>query len=51
MPDDRQKAATEALKREKPVGNVEDSVALSPLLNYLVHPESRPKGRGGKGAP
>ncbi len=39
----RQKAASEALKREKSVGDVEDSVVLSPLLNYLVHPESRPR--------
>ena len=39
----RQKAASEALKRERSVGDVEDSVVLSPLLNYLVHPDSRPR--------
>ncbi len=43
LADARQKAASDALKREKSVGDVEDSVVLSPLLNYLVHPESRPR--------
>ena len=43
LADARKKAASEALKREKSVGDVEDSVVLSPLLNYLVHPDSRPR--------
>lgn len=45
LTESRQKAATEALKREKSVGNVEDSIVLSPLLGYLVHPETRPNSK------